>query len=165
MALVKCKECGNENAKTAKTCPKCGASLGMSTGKKMLIGVGGLVLLSALAAAGGKKNGSTTVEAAAVQGVQAVAAAQTAGTLEFGKPNVKPMGSMTRVDVEVKNVSGHDLKGCMVTATFKKGDTIAGTANGAVNELPAGATKTAQLMGTDSVAGYETLKLEASTCF
>jgi len=28
MALVKCKECGNEVSTTAKTCPKCGAKVG-----------------------------------------------------------------------------------------------------------------------------------------
>jgi hypothetical protein len=158
MALVKCKECGNENAKNAKTCPKCG--------KKVLIGVGVFVVLSMLAAAGGKKNGSTTVEAAAIQGVQAVAAAQAAGTLEFGKPTVKPMAAgMTEIDVEVKNVSGHDLTGCTMTATFKKGDTILATANSAVNQLPAGVTRTAQFVGMGSTAGYDALKLEASTCF
>jgi hypothetical protein len=166
MALVKCSECGNENAVSAATCPKCGARLKMGTGKKLLIGLGAFVLLGVIAAAGGKKpEGSTTVQAAAIQGAQAVAAAAARGTLEFGKPTVKTTMGMTKVDVEAKNISGQEIKGCMVTATFKKGDTILGTANGAVNEVPAGGTRTAQLIGTDAVAGYETMKLEASTCF
>ncbi len=176
MALSKCKECGNEVSTAAKACPKCGAPApkGFSIGRILLGVVGAFVALSVLGAVVGGRhqdNGSKQVTQAGVTQPPAVPEQanaperETDVTLEFGKPRVKTSMGTTDVDVEAKNVSGHDVKGCMVTATFKNGDTIVGTANGAVNQLPAGATRTAQLMGTDAVAKYDTLKIEAATCF
>jgi hypothetical protein len=94
-----------------------------------------------------------------------VAVSEKHATLEFGKPTVKVAMGMTQVMVEAKNNTGTSIEACIVTATFKKADTILGTANGAVNGVPAGATRTAQLMSTDDIKGYDTVKLEASTCF
>jgi zinc-ribbon domain len=42
MALTKCKECGNDVAKNAATCPKCGTKLKAGFFKKVLLGIGGL---------------------------------------------------------------------------------------------------------------------------
>lgn len=175
MALVKCKECGNENAKDAKTCPKCGTSLKMGIGKVILIGLGGLFVLGLVAQAadkGGERHiqpvqaagAETTTRAPGPVGTP-VAISEKHATLEFGKPTVKVEMGMTQVMVEAKNRSAADIQACVVTATFKKGDTILGTANGAVNDVPAGVTRTAQLVSTDSIKGYDTVKLEASTCF
>ena len=87
------------------------------------------------------------------------------GTFQFGKPTVKETGfGMTKVMVQVKNVTDRQIS-CMVTATFTKRDTILGTANGNVNDLRAGSLKTAELVTTDQVRGYDTARLEASTCF
>jgi len=36
MALIKCKECGNEVSTTAKACPKCGALQSAGTSKRIL---------------------------------------------------------------------------------------------------------------------------------
>jgi hypothetical protein len=174
MALVKCKECGNENARDAKTCPKCGTALKMGIGKKILIGLGGLFVLGLIGQAG--KDGEplaqpVQVAVAATRTPVAglvntpVAVSEQHAVLEFGKPTVKVEMGMTQVMVEAKNRSGTNLKGCIVTATFKKADTILGTANGAVNDMPAGVTRTAQLVSTDHIKGYDTVKLEASTCF
>jgi hypothetical protein len=86
-------------------------------------------------------------------------------TLQFGKPTVKDAGfGMTKVMVQVKNVTDSQIS-CMVTATFMKRDTILGTANGNVNDLRAGFLKTAELMTTDQVRGYDTVRLEPGTCF
>lgn len=175
MALVKCKECGNENAKDAKTCPKCGTSLKMGIGKKILIGLGAFFVLGLIAQAGGKGGEQriqpvqaavavTTTPVAGAVGTP-VAVSEKQATLEFGKPTVKVEMGMTQVMVEAKNRTGTNIEGCMVTATFKKADTILGTANGAVNDVPAGVTRTAQLISTDDIKGYDTVKLEASTCF
>ncbi len=43
MALVKCKECGNEMSTTAAACPKCGAK------RKKPVGIVGVVVVAALA--------------------------------------------------------------------------------------------------------------------
>ena len=86
-------------------------------------------------------------------------------TLQFGKPTVKDAGfGMTKVMVQVKNVTDSQIS-CMVVATFMKRDTILGTANGNVNDLRAGFLKTAELMTTDQVRGYDTVRLEPGTCF
>jgi hypothetical protein len=176
MALMKCRECGSDVSTSAGACPKCGAPVVTAPGalkriaKAVGYGFAGLIALTVIGGIASKKSASSsaspsTLETAAIQGAQAVAAAAARGTLDFGKPTVKVTMGMTEVAVEAKNVSGQDVGACMVIATFKKGDAILGTANGAVNQLPAGATRTAQLMGSDNVTGYDTLKLEASSCF
>jgi hypothetical protein len=93
-----------------------------------------------------------------------VAVSETETALEFGKPTVVNSYGMTHVKVMTKNVSGRKLN-CMLTGTFLRGDTILGTANGALNDIAPGSTKTAELLTTDKVKGYDTLKLEPSACF
>lgn len=53
MALIKCKECGNEVSSEAKTCPKCGAKVpkGMGLLSKIFLGLFGFVVLSAVLSA------------------------------------------------------------------------------------------------------------------
>jgi hypothetical protein len=46
-----------------------------------------------------------------------------------------------------------------------RGDTILGTANGHVSAFRAGSVKTAELMTTDRIRGYDTMRLETGTCF
>jgi hypothetical protein len=83
----------------------------------------------------------------------------------FGRPTVKGMsGGMTMVMVEVTNNRDKSIT-CTLTATFKKGDTILAAANGTVNNLSPGGTKTAQLMSMDDIAGYDTVKIEPGACF
>src|SRR5580658_1378661 len=89
--------------------------------------------------------------------------------LTFGKPSALKVTSLgqTRMmtfAVEATNATNGDFKLCSVTATFKKGDTILGTAVGNAIDLKSGATKTLSMIGQDDVTGYDTLKLEASTC-
>jgi hypothetical protein len=48
MALTKCKECGNEVSKSAKTCPKCGAKLKNSVFAKVLYGLLGFFVFAML---------------------------------------------------------------------------------------------------------------------
>jgi antitoxin component YwqK of YwqJK toxin-antitoxin module len=85
--------------------------------------------------------------------------------LSFGKPTVKPARyGITRVLVEAKNVTQHQVT-CTLTATFLKGDSIIGTADGILSDVSAGDTKTAGFTTSDNVAGYDTLKLKTSSCF
>lgn len=44
MALLKCKECGNEISTKAESCPKCGAKTGPSKAGSTNIGCGALIL-------------------------------------------------------------------------------------------------------------------------
>jgi hypothetical protein len=86
--------------------------------------------------------------------------------LEFGKPTVKTERSigMTTVMVKAKNVAGRPIT-CTITATFMRADTILGVAMGTTNEHPVGASRTVTMISTDSIKGYDTVNLEATTCF
>jgi hypothetical protein len=70
----------------------------------------------------------------------------------------------TKVMVQARNATERKMS-CVVDATFMKQDTILGTAHGAVNAISAGSSKTAELMTTDKIRGYDTLKLETGACF
>lgn len=86
-------------------------------------------------------------------------------TISLGKPTVKlSKNGMARVLVEAKNVTSKQVT-CTLKATFLKGDSIVGTADGLLSDVSAGDTKTAELTSTDDVAGYDTLKVKTSTCF
>jgi hypothetical protein len=61
MAKMKlCKACGKEVASSAKVCPGCGQKLKMGFGMKLLIGVGGLIVLGVIISANGGDNGAST---------------------------------------------------------------------------------------------------------
>jgi hypothetical protein len=86
-------------------------------------------------------------------------------TVQFGKPTVRDSAfGMTRVMVQVRNVTERKIT-CVVEATFMKQDTILGTAQGTVNAISAGSAKTAELMTTDKIRGYDILKLDTGACF
>jgi antitoxin component YwqK of YwqJK toxin-antitoxin module/predicted nucleic acid-binding Zn ribbon protein len=84
--------------------------------------------------------------------------------LRFGKPTIKAKTGMTRVIVQARNMTDQETT-CVVTATFMKGESILGTARGAANSVPAAGTRTVELFTVDDIRGYDTLKLEAGTCF
>ena len=67
MALIKCKECGNEVSSKAESCPKCGAKV-KKKGMGLLGWIGILFLVgvvaSALAPHGGSSSSSTGASAA-----------------------------------------------------------------------------------------------------
>ncbi len=83
--------------------------------------------------------------------------------ISFGRPSIRSQHGLRTVLVEVTNNRSASVT-CTVTATFKKGDTILGVAEGVVNDLPPGGTKTADLLTEDRITGYDSLKLEAGTC-
>lgn len=68
MALVKCKDCGNEMSTDAKKCPKCGANPPTSTGKKIVYGIVSLFVLFILVPiCSSNKTKPSTAATAAVQ--------------------------------------------------------------------------------------------------
>lgn len=166
MALVKCKACGNDVATTAKACPKCGAAAPAHlSGGQILSGLvfGGIAIyLFATFWGGGSTDGTETREARVVETV-ARYAPPPRPPLQFGKPAVKKMSGLTTVMVEVRN-AGSTVTSCTLVGTFKLAGEIVAVANGAVNDLPAGDTKTAQLMAGE-IRKYDSLKVEESACF
>jgi len=179
MAIQKCGECGGQVSDKAEKCPACGAPVPKKKAgflKLVGIGIGGFIVLGMCSAALSKKSGEETTSEVvtanqpsagdATQAEKPVAKSNLGDSLHFGKPTLKSMGmaDMAQVLVETKNTGSNGIT-CTVTATFKKGEQILGTANGAVNDLPAGGTKTTQLVTTDKVEGFDVVKLETSTCF
>lgn len=63
MALVKCKECGNDVARDAKTCPKCGTKLMMGLGKKLGFGFLGAFVFMLFVGMVGSKDAESGVSA------------------------------------------------------------------------------------------------------
>jgi long-subunit fatty acid transport protein len=92
MALVNCKQCGNGNAKEAKTCPKCGASLRMGMGKKILLGFGALFVIGAVRAAMANDSRAAHVSAAAMTTPASQAMAQET-------PQAETVGQATGVQI------------------------------------------------------------------
>lgn len=85
MALISCPECQNQVSDTASSCPKCGAPISksansvatpkrMSTGKKVLIGVGVIVALPIVAAMVSGGSSSPSSQSAAGTGNETVSA-------------------------------------------------------------------------------------------
>jgi len=153
----------------------------MGLGKKLLIGFGVVFVLAVVGNLGsrGDQVANPVVQADAVPPrteaapasvvAQPVAAAPVAlsdrvSPLRFGKPTVKTDMGMTTVMVQATNATDRGVS-CMVTATFLRGDTILATANGVLQQCAPGATKTVELMSTDGPKGFDTVRLEASTCF
>ena len=92
MALIKCKECGNEVSSAAKTCPKCGAQVAKEFGCLPLLGV--LLALSFVIAIGNAITGSTD-QPTKQQPARALPT---------------PIKCPTTVDIERPNSSGHQFQ-------------------------------------------------------
>lgn len=133
MALVKCKECGNENAKSAKTCPKCGASLKMSLFKMVLIGSGSFVLLVVVLLIIGAVGAASEVAKGRKQAEQSLAAARAAVAQQPGtapapaapeQPKAKAVAVGTLLSEYKSNEVRADgaFKDQWVTTTGKVGD-------------------------------------------
>lgn len=60
--MVKCKACGQEIAKSARTCPNCGAKQKKSIGKTIGIALAVVIVIGAIAAAAGKDDKPKKVE-------------------------------------------------------------------------------------------------------
>lgn len=95
MALVKCKECGNDVARDATRCPKCGTKMKMGLGKKLVLGVLGafafLLFVGMVGSKGSKSPGSANVTpelqpdiVRAQGGAPGAAAPKTASNYEIG---------------------------------------------------------------------------------
>jgi hypothetical protein len=182
---MNCKECGTPISRAAVACPKCGHPNKRTPWKKLLLlGFAAFVVISIL-------NARSRVASQVHEGERQLAQARTTPVateetmprptqpaaaptavsdqrdpLEFGKPTVKTERSMgmTTVMVKAKNLANRPIT-CTVTASFMKGDTILGVAMGTTNEHPVGANRTVTMLTTDSIKGYDTVSLEATTCF
>lgn len=71
----------------------------------------------------------------------------------------------TTVLMEVTNVNAQTVSGILSVTFYDSTGAIMGTASGAVNELAPGATKTAQLIGTQDFSGYASYKVQADAMF
>lgn len=89
-------------------------------------------------------------------------ASDVVGKIKFGPPTVKSVGGLGTVNVEVTN--GDSTKHSFtVEAVFLQGGTLVGDAEGAVNDLAPGQTKTASLLATGSVPKHDQTLVEIDT--
>lgn len=88
--------------------------------------------------------------------------ADAAAKLSFGPPNIKTQGSLSTVDVEVKNGDSAPHSFTVQAAYLKAGE-LSGVATGAVNDLAPGQTKTATLLVQGTAAGADKTELAIET--
>lgn len=132
MALIKCKECGNEVSKKAKTCPKCGAPVKQSSSLGVVLLVGGVLIFLAVTIApnmdSGKSKSPSRMEyeralrianEAGNEIANEVAAARKGPPLELISWRCESEHGYMYVRGQVKNVSSHSLKNVMAVGTFK----------------------------------------------
>lgn len=81
MALINCKECGNEVSSKAKACPKCGASVPKGPNRLLLWGIG----LTGLAAIGAMSAGNSPTQTPTQQ-IASTAPIKCTGFTNIGSP-------------------------------------------------------------------------------
>ncbi len=97
---------------------------------------------------------------AATEAPAAPAAAAPAGDIVFGEPVIF---DPSIIGVTAMN-PGDTIKSFFVKATYKNGDTIVGTASGAVNDLLPGQTRAATLLAQEPIpAEYESVRVDVDT--
>lgn len=139
----------------------------MSKGVKIgLAVVGGIIVISAIAASSGNKSNtqsvpnsnSDTTNTAPAQQSEAQKEKLTIKNSTYSEANglKQVVGEVTNNDTGVHSAT---LKATFYDASGK----ILGTASGAVNEVAAGETKTFTLITADNVTGYKDMEVQVDT--
>ena len=134
---------------------------------KVVLGVvGGIIVIAAIASAGGNKSNTQSVpnsnsDKTATQATTPTQPKQEKLTIK--NSNYSEANGLKQVVGEVTNndtgVHSATLKATFYDASGK----ILGTASGAVNEVAAGETKTFTLITADNVTGYKDMKVQVDT--
>ena len=88
--------------------------------------------------------------------------ADAAAKIKFGEPAVKTNAGFTTIDLEATN-GDTAVHSFTVQIAFLKGDELVGLANGAVNDLEAGQTKTATLAAVGAIPAYDKMIVNVDT--
>lgn len=133
---------------------------------KVLTVIGAIVVIAIISSAAnsGKSSNSQSVPAASTGAQPATATpASDASKMTISNSSYSSSNGMQQVVGEVKN-NDSSKHSATLKATFYAADgSIKGTAEGAVNDVAAGETKTFTLMTSDDVAGYASMKVQVDT--
>jgi cytoskeletal protein RodZ len=124
-----------------------------------------LLALGAIGAAGSKSSNTQTVPSKST-GEQVAATSPTpqAEKMTITNSSVKPSQyGTTEVVGEIKNNDAAEHSATLKATFYGKDGKIMGTASGAVNNVAPGETKTFSLMTTDTIAGYDHLKVQVDS--
>lgn len=131
--MVKCKTCGEEIAKSAKVCPKCGAKRKRHTFLGIILAILGLLLI--MAAVGGNSTSSNNDPSDTTDDIYY---AESSGKLVLDKAPeiVKGQYGNLSVDGSIINNSGKDLTYVQITfALYDSDGAQIGTAVANINNL------------------------------
>jgi len=106
-----CKACGKEVAPSAKVCPSCGQKLKIGFGKKILIGVGVLIILGII---GSKSSDKTTTTTASSSTAKPTATTEPVKPAELSKEGIS-----SNVTISVKGFESQDTIGDNQFSTAK----------------------------------------------
>ena len=145
--------------------PKEANKMGKTT--KVVLGVvGGIIVIAAIASAGGNKSNTQSVP----NSNSDKTATQTSKPAEPQKEkltiknsNFSEASGLKQVVGEVTNNDTTKHSATLKATFYDANGKILGTASGAVNEVAAGETKTFTLITADNVTGYKDMKVQVDT--
>ena len=138
----------------------------MSKGVKIALAVvGGIIVVSAIAAGGNKSNQETVPNSNsdAANTTPAQQAQPQKEKLTIKNSTYSDANGLKQVVGEVTNNDTGQHSATLKATFYDANGKILGTATGAVNEIAPGETKTFTLITADNVTGYKDMKVQVDT--
>lgn len=138
----------------------------MSKGVKIALAVvGGIIVVSAIAAGGNKSNTNTVPNSNsdAANTTPAQQAQPQKEKLTIKNSTYSDANGLKQVVGEVTNNDTGQHSATLKATFYDASGKILGTASGAVNEIAPGETKTFTLITADNVTGYKDMKVQVDT--
>lgn len=139
----------------------------MSKGVKIALAVvGGIIVVSAIAASGGNKSNQETVPNSNSDTTNTAPAQQSTEQKEkltIKNSTYSEANGLKQVVGEVTNNDSSQHSATLKATFYDANGKILGTATGAVNEVAPGGTKTFTLITADNVTGYKDMKVQVDT--
>ena len=136
----------------------------MSKGVKIgLAIVGGIIVVSAIAAGGNKSNTNTVPNSNSDANAPASQTQSQKEKLTIKNSTFSDANGLKQVVGEITNNDSGQHSATLKATFYDANGKILGTASGAVNEIAPGETKTFTLITADNVTGYKDMKVQVDT--